>query len=58
MLAEMLLTSGFGIDDASVPASLRQTGTLLHKGQRWLLEHVYGLRCVGGRWLPREVTRP
>jgi len=58
MLAEMLLTSGFGIDDASMPASLRRTGTLLHKGQRWLLEHVYGLRCVGGRWLPREVTRP
>lgn len=56
MLAEMLITSGFGIDDASVPSSLRQTGMLLHEGQTWLLEQVYGLRCIGGRWQPRELA--
>jgi hypothetical protein len=58
MLAEMLLTSGFGIDDESMPLQLRETGRLLHEGQAWLLEHVYGLRCVSGRWQPRELARP
>jgi len=57
MLAEMLLTSGFGIDDESVPSQLRETGKALHEGQTWLLEHVYGLRRVNGRWVPRELAR-
>jgi UDP-N-acetylglucosamine pyrophosphorylase len=57
MLVEMLLTSGFGIDDGTVSAQMRQTGKTLHEGQAWLLEQAYGLRCVNGRWTPRELVQ-
>lgn len=57
MLAEMLLTSGFGNDVPSVPAVLRQVGTALHNGQNWLLSHVYGLELVNGRWVPPEIFK-
>ena len=56
MLAEMLLTSGFANDIPSVPETLRQVGAALHNGQRWLLQNVYGLELVNGRWLPPEMS--
>lgn len=52
MLSEMLLTSGFGVDDSSVPLPLREMGKTLHDGQIWLLEHIYGLKLHTGRWEP------
>jgi len=57
MLAEMLLTSGFGIDVPSVPETLRQVGAALHDGQSWLLQNVYGLELVNGRWVPPEILK-
>lgn len=57
MLAEMLLTSGFGNDVPSVPPVLRQVGKALHNGQTWLLKHVYGLELIDGRWMPPEIFK-
>jgi hypothetical protein len=57
MLAEMLLTSGFGNDVPSVPEVLRQVGAALHDGQSWLLQNVYGLELVNGRWVPPEIFK-
>lgn len=54
MLIEMLLASGFGIDKPSIDPSLKQLGMTMHNGQSWLLENVYGLTKVNGRWLPQE----
>ncbi len=56
MLSEMLLTSGFGIEIDTIPAALRETGAALHKGQHWLLEHVYNLILKDGRWIPAELA--
>lgn len=57
MLAEMLLTSGFGNDVPSVPEVLRQVGAALHDGQSWLLQNVYGLELVNGCWVPPEIFK-
>lgn len=58
MLAEMLLTSGFGLDDERVPSMLRETGAALHEGQTRVLRDIYSLQLINGRWMPRELHAP
>ncbi len=54
MLVEMLLASGFGLNDWGTPYALKLTAKLLHEGQSWLLSNIYGMRLEEGRWVPNH----
>jgi len=58
MLTEMLLSSGSGLENESLPQEFREMGTMLHAGQNWLLKNVYGMHCLNGRWIPDDTFQP
>lgn len=55
LLLDTLLTSGIGANNPSIPKNVRETAQALHSGQAFLLQHMYGLEIVDGKWIPREL---
>ncbi len=55
-LIDTILTSGLGLSDPRMPASIGKTASDLNQGLAQLLGTVYGLKLCGGRWLPEELV--
>ena len=56
LLVETLLTSGIGVEDARMPADVKDTATQLHAGLEAMLEQRYGLKLSDGKWIPLELS--
>lgn len=59
---ETLMASGVGLNDPRFPQAkdpaqdLKKTAAKLHTGLKKKLATVYGLKNVGGRWIPKTVS--
>lgn len=62
LLVENLMTSGWKLNDPDYPTSdrpqhdLAATAGKLHTGLVQKLAHEYGMKNVGGRWVPKDVA--
>ncbi|MCX7025887.1 MAG: UTP--glucose-1-phosphate uridylyltransferase [Spirochaetes bacterium] len=54
LLVETLLTSGFGLEEGSLPPAMVATASGLQTGLYRLLERSYGLALKDGRWIPSD----
>lgn len=56
LFMDTLLTSGYGLDNQKLPASIRGIARQMHEGLRDVLATTYGLSLRNGRWVPPELA--